>query len=89
MAKKIFKFEQGTAVECLITKFKGVVIGRCEYLTGCAQYLVKPTKCDAGKMPSSQWIDEAQLKKGKGKDVVLPAAKEAPGGDMPDCPGTR
>lgn len=39
------------------------VIGRCEYLTGCTQYLLVPRTLDKdGKRRDGEWFDEQRLK---------------------------
>jgi hypothetical protein len=40
MSNKTFKFDLGVTVKDVIHGFEGVVTGRCQYLTGCTQYLV-------------------------------------------------
>lgn len=69
----------GSTVTEVITGVKGVVTGRCEYLTGCNQYLVQP-KSRKGQYVESHWFDEAKLRVEKDKPVVLPATK-GPGFD--------
>ena len=52
----------GTEVKDKITGFKGIVTGRCEYLTGCTQCLIIPTKLTKeGKRPEGEWFDEQRL----------------------------
>ena len=48
-------------VEDKVSGFKGTVTGKCEYLNGCIQYLVKPRVGKDGKMIEGEWIDEQQL----------------------------
>lgn len=63
----IFKFELGQQVKDKLTGFEGFVTGRCDYMTGCKQYLVTP-KVRKGKTheyPSGSWLDEDRLQKGK------------------------
>lgn len=41
-----------------ITGYEGVVVGLCEYLTGCNQVLLIPTTLPAdGKRPNGEWFD--------------------------------
>jgi hypothetical protein len=58
-----FKFNNGEEVKDLISGFKGIIIGRCDYLTGCRQYLLKPKKLDkaTGKPIDGYWFDEDRL----------------------------
>ena len=52
----------GTEVKDKITGFKGIATGRCEYLTGCTQWLIIPTKLTKeGKRPEGEWFDEQRL----------------------------
>lgn len=44
----------------VITGFSGYVIGRTEYITGCAQLLLQPVGKD-GKRPEAEWIDEQRV----------------------------
>lgn len=54
--------EMETKVVDRITGFTGIVTGRCEYLNGCIQYLVKPKQKKGDKeMPKGEWIDEQHL----------------------------
>jgi hypothetical protein len=51
----------GDEVKCRFTGFKGIAFGRCNYLYGCEQIMVKPSKLKDGSPIKSQWIDEPQL----------------------------
>jgi len=44
-----------------ITGFKGSVVGFCQYVTGCDQYLVLPKCGKDGAYPKGQWIDVTRL----------------------------
>lgn len=44
-----------------VTKFKGVVTGKCMYITGCSQYLVQPGVSEDGVYRDSKWFDEDRL----------------------------
>lgn len=69
-------FEMGFTLKDKITGFKGVVAGRCEYITGCDQYLVQP-KTDNGKWVDSRWLDENRLEAVEGSElIVLDTSKE-------------
>lgn len=50
----------GSKVTDKITGFTGIVTGRCEYLTGCSQFLVA-TKSMKNADPTSAWFDEQRL----------------------------
>jgi hypothetical protein len=43
-----------------VTGFEGIIIGRCQYLTGCDQYGLVPPARD-GKIESAQWFDEGRI----------------------------
>ncbi len=80
----MFKFNLLDSVKDQITGFAGTITARTEYLNGCLQYCVKPTKLKKdGTMPEAEWFDEQQL------DLVKPkrAAKKKttkPGGPQRD-----
>lgn len=44
-----------------ITGFKGIAVGRVEYLTGCVQFLVQPGIKEDGGWRDSHWFDEDRL----------------------------
>ncbi len=56
-----FKIELGHAVKDKVTRFTGVVTGRVEYITGCAQYFIQPSINKDGEFVAAQWIDEDRL----------------------------
>lgn len=66
-----FKFDNGQRVKDLVDGFSGIITGRCEYLNGCRQYRVSPSKLKQDGTPAEGiWIDEAQLTvSGKGISV--------------------
>lgn len=64
-----FKYELGEHVEDIITRFKGVITGRADYLTGCLQYGVTAIKTKDEIKHS--WFDEGRIKKTKGKKIVI------------------
>ena len=52
----------GQRVQDQITGFVGMVTGRVEYLTGCAQVLVQPeVKKESGDWIESRWLDEPRV----------------------------
>jgi hypothetical protein len=56
------KYDLGSKVRDIINGFEGVVTGRCEYITGCKQYIVAPAALDKdGKVQDSNWVDEMRL----------------------------
>ena len=77
----------GNKVECKVTGFKGIVTGRCEYLNGCVQYLIRPKvkKTDKETYPKGTWIDAEDLNdRGKGISIKT----KPTGGDRKDAPTT-
>lgn len=44
-----------------LTGFRGVVVGRVVYLTGCAQVLVQPPAKGDGDWVESRWLDEPRV----------------------------
>ena len=55
-----FKIELGEKVKDCVTGFKGVVIARAQYITGCNQYGVAP-KAVKNEAKDSRWFDEDRL----------------------------
>ena len=51
----------GNKVKDIVTGFEGIATSKVEYLNGCIQYCVKPTKGKDGKMPEGEYIDQQQL----------------------------
>lgn len=72
----------GSAVQDLVTGFKGIAMGRVEYLSGCNQVLVQPTVGDDGAFKESHWIDEQRLQVLEIPRVVLDNGAN-PGPDKP------
>lgn len=56
-----YKFTLGSEVKCTITGYKGVVIGRTQWLHGCNTYQVKSHDLKDGKPLDSVPFDEAAL----------------------------
>lgn len=70
----MFAIEIGVTVKDRLTGFSGVVTGRADYITGCNQYLVRPTKLkETGEMHDGNWLDEQRLEVVNA--AVHPAAK--------------
>lgn len=64
-----------------ITGFKGIIIGKCEYISGCTQYLVQPKVKKGGEYVSGRWIDEDRPEATKAKPVNLTVQTNGP--DLP------
>jgi hypothetical protein len=84
--------EMNDEVKDTITDFKGTVVAKIIYATGCTRFEVKPRGLKDGKSIEAEWIDESQLKiTKKAKPKVIEATKmikdeDPPGGsgDIPD-----
>lgn len=69
--------------EDVVTGFKGIIMGRTEYSTGCIQYGVCPQKLSKdGHLPDWTWFDETRLS-ATGKKLEI---KKAIGGPHPIAP---
>lgn len=55
------KIHLGDTVKDTITGFRGKAVGRTEWLTGCARFIVQPEVDKDGKLPESQTFDEPTL----------------------------
>jgi len=65
-----FRFNLGSEVKDKITKFKGIVRARNQYLTGCNTYGVQAEGLDKDGVPKKwEWFDEEQLTLIKDKKV--------------------
>jgi len=57
-----FKFELHQIVKDKVTGFRGVILARSQYATGCRQYGVAPQKMTKEeKPPEWEWFDETRL----------------------------
>jgi hypothetical protein len=74
-------FNMGTQASDRITGFKGYVTGRCEYITGCTQFLLQPPLDKNGKFVEARWVDEDRLVAADGPLVELKIEKA--GFDVP------
>ena len=79
---KSFKFELNQEVKDAVTGFKGIIMGRTEYNTGCIQYGVCPQKLKDGAVPDWSWFDETRLI-ATGKKLKI---EKAIGGPHPIAP---
>ena len=71
----MFKFENGEVVKDVITGFKGVVMSRINYLTGCNQYgLSMMALTSDGKRADWEYFDENRLVSCK-KSIKLPSTE--------------
>lgn len=72
----------GQKVKEVVTGFTGIVTGRAEYLTGCAQILIQPP-CQDGKYTDSLWFDETRCEIVEAKPVAVPGNRPDAGPDKP------
>lgn len=61
----------GVKAKDIITGYSGVVIGRCEYISGCNQVLLVPPIGKDGKRDAGEWFDEQRMQVLPGKAIVL------------------
>jgi len=73
----------GTTATDRITGFKGVLVGFCAYMTGCAQYLVQPRMGADGKIEESRWFDEQRLVIDEAEPRITLDNGTTPGCDKP------
>jgi|GEM_PF-1282811 len=57
----MFKFNLGQIAQDIITGFKGTITARCDYITGCNQYLLAEESKE-NKRAEYQWFDETRMK---------------------------
>ena len=79
-----FKFLHGAVLVDTITSFRGVCIGRADYITGCNQYLLQPQVLHENSPIPSLWYDEARLEQDPVPLVTVQQDDGArPGADRP------
>ena len=44
-----------------VTGFKGIIIGKADYLYGCTQYALKPKVDKSGKPMDTEWFDDGRI----------------------------
>lgn len=72
----------GITAKDKITGFHGVVVGFCQYLSGCNQALLVPKLGKNGEYKESHWFDVQRLEQVGTKTVKLDNG-ETPGFDKP------
>lgn len=81
-----FKFDLGQEAMDKVTGFKGIILGRIEYLFGCNQYGLVPKVNKEGKIGDTNWFDEGRIEI-IGKGILPKEVKvEKNGGINRDCP---
>ncbi len=66
-----------------VTGFRGVAVGRVEYLTGCNQVLLVPRVDKDGKEVESKWLDEQRLDVDESAAPIQLNNEQTPGFDAP------
>lgn len=80
------KIQLGLEAKDKVTGFKGVIIGKAEYLTGCNQYGLCPPVSAEGKKVDTEWFDEGRIEIiGKGV-LAKEVTGDKNGGPNRDCP---
>lgn len=75
------RIELGDEVQDLVSGFKGVAVGRTQWLYGCERIIVTPRMGKDGKVGENMSFDEPQLKLLKAKTIKTKVEKK--GGDRP------
>lgn len=73
----MFEIKIGVMVQDKLTGFAGRCTGRAEYITGCNQYLVLPTKPKDGGWYQAVWLDEHRLEVTDSNAMVLQPEEQA------------
>ena len=74
-----FKFELGVEVKDKVSGYKGIIIGKTEWQTGCNTYGVKSQTLNNGVPVEAQWIDEIRLDQiGNGINIKKDVRKGGP-----------
>ena len=77
----MFKHELGKKAKDVVTGFKGIIISRSQYLTGCNRYGLQPKVNKEGKLSECLWFDENQIELiGKGVTINQTVEQKAKGG---------
>jgi hypothetical protein len=53
-----------------ITGFTGIVTGYCDYMTGCAQWLITPKAKEDGTIIDPRWYDDGRIELVSAKPVI-------------------
>lgn len=75
----------GDTVKDRVTKFKGVVVGKVEYLTGCKQSLIVPEVKEDGTYVEGHWFDNDRLEAVPGVAPIVIKVED----NGPDLPAPR
>ena len=83
---KRFKFNLGEILKDNVTGFKGAVMARSDYFTGCRHYGLQAQTLKDGKPLDWEWIDEVRLIRMKNAKKILPEPTKDNGGPAPNAP---
>ena len=61
MSQPKFKFELNEELKDVVTGYRGIVMVRSEYATGCRHYGLQAPMDKDGKMPFWEYMDESRL----------------------------
>ncbi|MFA6411569.1 MAG: hypothetical protein WCW53_02660 [Syntrophales bacterium] len=75
----------GQKVRDLVTGLVGIAIAKCEFMNGCIQYGVKPSKLKEGTPRDAEYIDVQQLEI-IGDGLIKKIEKKDTGGHYSDVP---
>lgn len=72
-----FKFDHGEVLKDKISGYRGVVLGRTDYLTDCVHYGLCQQKITKDGDPDKwKWFDETRLVRVKGAKKFTPETRE-------------
>lgn len=81
----MFKHELGKEAKDLVTGFKGIILCRMQWLTGCNRYGIQPKMGKDGKTEEIKYFDENQIAiTGKGVELGLTQTQRGTGGPQPN-----
>lgn len=66
----------------VITGFRGVATGHCQYISGCNQVLLSPRTTPEGTRIEPQWFDQQRLKLNEEAAQVVLDNGTTPGCDL-------
>lgn len=74
----MFKYELGKKAKDKISGYSGIIVSRCDYLTGCDRYVLKSTELKDGIPIKQVSFDEVEIKVSKtktGLEIIPPGFK--------------
>jgi hypothetical protein len=83
--KEQVMIQLGDRVRDKITGFKGIAVGRTEWLHGCTRIIIEPEELKDGKTIENQWFDDKRVEVlDKGVHSVTIQSNEKTGGPQND-----